>query len=75
MSSTINKFNPNKLLNSKWTAVTPKQKEKHFIVVEVERDDEGVVIGCQLEAIMSKRAIEMDWRELKDRGSWLQGWK
>lgn len=55
--------------------MTPKQKEKHFIVVEVERDEEGIVIGCQLEAIMSKRVIEMDWRELKGRESWLQGWK
>lgn len=75
MNSEINKFNPNKLLNSKWTAVSPKQKEKHFIVVDVDRDEEGVVIGCQLEAIMSKRAIDMDWRELKDKEMWLQGWK
>lgn len=75
MNSEINKFNPNKLLNSKWTAVSPKQKEKHFIVVDVDRDEEGVVISCQLEAVMSKRAMDMDWRELKDKEMWLQGWK
>ncbi len=28
----MNKINPQKLLNSKWTAVKPVKKEKHFLV-------------------------------------------
>ena len=31
----MNRINPAKLLHSKWTAVEPKNKEKHFLVVEV----------------------------------------
>jgi hypothetical protein len=27
----MNNINPKKLLNSKWTAVTPVNKEKHFM--------------------------------------------
>ena len=32
---TMNQINPTKLLRSKWTAVTPVKREKHFMVVEV----------------------------------------
>jgi tryptophan-rich hypothetical protein len=46
----MNRINPAKLLHSKWTAVEPKNKEKHFLVVEVEFDEEGVVVNCLLEA-------------------------
>lgn len=71
----MNKINPKKLLNSKWTATTPNNKEKHFIVTEVEFDEEDIVISCCLEAVMSKRATEINWQDLKDSTSWLQGWK
>jgi len=39
----VNRINPKKLLNSKWTAVNPTKKEKHFLITEVEFDEEGVV--------------------------------
>ena len=71
----MNKINPQKLLNSKWTAVTPIDKEKHFMVTEIEFDEEAVVISCSLEAVMSKRCIPISWHALKDAGNWLQGWK
>ena len=35
----MNKINPKKLLNSKWTAVKPTNKEKHFLVTEIEFDE------------------------------------
>ena len=53
----MNIINPKKLLNSKWTAVTPTNKEKHFIISDIEFDEEGIVIACSIEAVMSKRAI------------------
>jgi len=53
----------------------PKNKEKHFLVTEVEFDEERVVVSCTLEAVMSKRAISIDWRELKKSDVWKQGWK
>lgn len=65
---------PKKLLNSKWTAVKPRNKEKHFIVTEVEYDEEGAVTLCALEAVISKRSENIDWRSLKDTDKWLQGW-
>ena len=71
----MNNINPKKLAGSKWTAVTPVNKEKHFIVNEIEFDEEGAVLSCSLEAVMSKRAVLINWCDLKDAGRWLHGWK
>ncbi len=71
----VTRINPKKLLHSKWTAVAPKNKEKHFLVTEVEFDEEGAVVSCLIEAVMSKREFALDWRQLKDGSRWIQGWK
>lgn len=71
----MNKVNPKKLLNSKWTAVKPVNKEKHFIIVEVEYDDDTNVVECVTEAVMSKRQRSIEWRDLNDSYQWLRGWK
>lgn len=71
----MNQINPVKLLHSKWTAVTPVKREKHFMVVEVEYDEEGTVLSCLLEAVLTKSQYSIDWRELKDVERWRQGWK
>jgi tryptophan-rich hypothetical protein len=71
----MNKINPKKLLNSKWTAVSPKNKEKHFLVSEVEFDEEGAVVACSIEAVMSKRLSSINWLELTDESNWIQGWR
>jgi len=71
----VNKLNPKKLLNSKWTAVKPQNKEKHFMITEVEFDEEGNVIHCLIQAVMTKNERAIDWHELKDESLWLQGWK
>ena len=71
----MNIINPKKLLNSKWTAVTPTNKEKHFIISDIEFDEEGIVIDCFIEAVMSKRAMHINWQDLKDNSQWLHGWK
>lgn len=70
----MNRINPKKLLHSKWTAVTPTQKEKHFIVTELEFE-EDICVRCILEPVMTKRAKEIDWTVLKDSAIWLPGWK
>lgn len=74
-NSAEHQINPNKLLLSKWTALTPRNKEKHFIVTDVDRDEQGVVIACLLEAVLSKNVYAIDWRDLKDANHWLVGWK
>ena len=71
----VNKINPKKLLNSKWTAVNPVKKEKHFLVSELKFDDDGEVIHCLIEAIISNRSEPIDWKVLKNSDNWLQGWK
>jgi tryptophan-rich hypothetical protein len=72
----MNKINPKKLLNSKWTAVTPINKEKHFIISKMQFDEEGiVVVECSIEAVMSKRTMMINWLDLKHESHWLQGWK
>ena len=72
---TMNNINPKKLLNSKWTAVKPENKEKHFLITELKLDEEGDVIHCLIEAIISHRAEPIEWEELKNVDNWLQGWK
>lgn len=69
-----NPINPSKLLLSKWTAVTPQYKEKHFLVTKVDEDEQGVILTCTLEAVLTRREHECDWKDLKDRTCWLAGW-
>jgi tryptophan-rich hypothetical protein len=71
----LNKISPKKLFSSKWTAVEPLNKERHFIIVEVEYDEDGAVISCLIEAILSKRTTHINWQDLKDAEQWRQGWK
>ena len=71
----MNRIKPKKLLHSKWTATKPIKKEKHFIVSRVDCDEEGVVVLCLIEAVMSKRLIGIDWHELENDSKWLHGWK
>ncbi|BBB30287.1 TIGR02450 family Trp-rich protein [Neptunomonas japonica] len=72
----VNTFNPNKLLLSKWTATKSYQKQKHFLVTELIKDElEESVIACVLEAVINKQTFKMDWQELKDAERWIQGWK
>ncbi|TMO56902.1 MULTISPECIES: TIGR02450 family Trp-rich protein [Pseudoalteromonas] len=71
----MRKINPKKLLNSKWTAVSPKHKEKHFMVTDVEFDEEGQVLHCIIEAVLTKRAVEIQWFDLKDEQEWSFGWR
>ncbi|WP_018982586.1 TIGR02450 family Trp-rich protein [Salinimonas chungwhensis] len=71
----MNQINPAKLIHSKWTAVKPVNKEKHFLVTEVGFDEDGSVISCTLEAVMSKHEYAVNWREFKNEKQWRQGWK
>ena len=71
----MNRINPAKLLHSKWTATQPKNKEKHFLVNEVEFDEDGSVLSCSLQAVYSNNEYLLDWTQLKNTDNWLQGWK
>ena len=72
---TNNQINPDKLLLSKWTAVQPHNKEKHFLVTRVIRNEQEIVVACILEAVIYHKEYELDWHLLKDAFSWLPGWR
>jgi len=71
-----NPLSPKKLLLSKWTAVTPRHKERHFIVTRViQPEPPAVRIDLvELEAVHSKRSVLLHWRELTDATHWQRGW-
>ena len=52
----MNRINPSKLLLSKWTAAHPQNREKHFLVTELFRDEEGTVLDVELQAVLTKRS-------------------
>jgi len=71
------RINPRKLMLSKWTAVYPVNREKHFIVTRVvqpEQSDEPIE-WIDLQAIHSKRTQTVRWQVLLDSEKWQQGWK
>ena len=67
---------PKKLLLSKWTAVAPLSKEKHFLVTKVmlPEIEGGPVEWIDLEAVHSKSTRRMQWKELRDGTPWVRGW-
>ncbi|MDF1583195.1 MAG: TIGR02450 family Trp-rich protein [Methyloprofundus sp.] len=70
----MHRINPKKLCLSKWTALQPKNKERHFIVTELIRDEQDVIIACEIQAVINNNAYQIDWRALKDDACWLMGW-
>ena len=72
----MNPLQPKKLLLSKWTAVAPVAKNKHFLVSKVIAcaPPSQEIEAIELEAVFSKAVIRMDWRALRDPALWLQGW-
>ena len=70
----MNALSPKKLLNSKWTAVNPERREKHFLITEVEYDENGKVTHCLIEAVMTKRSFSIQWQALKNSNQWVSGW-
>jgi len=71
----MNKVSSKKLLNSKWTAVAPSNKEKHFLITELEFDEKNNVTHCEIEAVISNRKKTINWEDLKESKKWLHGWK
>ena len=71
-----NPVNRKKLPMSKWTAVSPVDREKHFLVVDWVRDDEGAPTDrLVIEAVLTQRMREIHWRELENSRSWRVGWR
>ncbi|MDQ7911505.1 TIGR02450 family Trp-rich protein [Pseudomonas sp. 102515] len=50
-------INPNKLLLSKWTAVQPRERQKHFIVTRVHTPEveTNPISQIDLQAVLTRR--------------------
>ena len=72
----MNPLNPKKLLLTKWTAVKPVAKQKHFLVSRVIQPDDPTasIELVEIEAVFSKATQVIAWRELQDDSVWRQGW-
>lgn len=72
----MNPLHPKKLLLTKWTAVKPQARDKHFLVTRVITPEppQVAIEWVEIEAVFSKASRRIDWRELRDEGVWRQGW-
>ena len=68
----MNPLNPKKLLLTKWTAVKPLAKQKHFLVSRVIQPElpTDPVVSVEIEAVFSKATQVIAWRELQDDIVW-----
>jgi len=71
----MNRLNPSKLLLSKWTAAHPQNRERHFLVTELFRDEQGTVLDVELQAVLTQRSERLPWQALQNNSAWLMGWK
>ena len=72
----MNLIHPKKLLLSKWTAVEPVAKQKHFLVTKVMLPElpDGRIEWIEIEAVYTRATARLHWRELRNGAMWRQGW-
>jgi len=72
----VNALSPKKLLLTKWTAVTPLAKQKHFLVSRVIKPElpTDPIELVEIESVFSKSTRIITWRELQNNEVWKQGW-
>ena len=72
----MNPLNPKKLRLTKWTAVKPIAKQKHFLVSRVIQPavETDAVEFVEIESVFSKATQIIKWRELQNDEVWRQGW-
>ena len=72
----MNPLHPKKLLLSKWTAVKPVHKDKHFLIAKVIEPDEvgDKIEWVEIEAVFSQATQRVLWRDLQNEEIWKQGW-
>ena len=71
----MNRFNPKKLLYTRWTKRYPVNNEKHYIVNKLELDHDNHITLCVIEAIINNKEYEIDWHMLQNEDIWIQGWQ
>jgi tryptophan-rich hypothetical protein len=72
----MNPLNSKKLLLTKWTAVKPIAKQKHFLVsrvIQPELETDSVEF-VEIESVFSKATQIIAWCDLQNDSVWRQGW-
>lgn len=67
-------INQKKLLHSKWTSLSPENREKHFLITRIEQQRDGAVNHCQMQAVLTKRKFLIDVSQLNNSEKWRPGW-
>lgn len=72
----MNPLSPKKLLLTKWTAVVPVAKQKHFLVSRVIQPElpDAPIEQIEIESVYAKATQVIAWRELQNDKVWRQGW-
>jgi len=72
----MNPLNPKKLLLTKWTAVRPVAKQKHFLVSKVIPPEfpTDPMEWVEIESVFSKATQIIPWRDLQNDEVGGQGW-
>lgn len=71
----MNRINPQKLMFSKWTATSPQRREKHFIVIDCQRDECNNIVTVEIEAVLTRRCEVLPCQRMQDPKQWLMGWR
>jgi tryptophan-rich hypothetical protein len=73
----MNPLSPKKLLLTKWTAVKPIAKQKHFLVSKfiLPEPPNAKIEFVEIEAVYSKKVTLIPWRDLGNSELWIQGWQ
>ena len=69
-------INPAKLRLSKWSALYPRDREKHFLVTRVINPEAPAhqIESVEIEAVLTRRRYLILWRELENGAQWRPGW-
>ena len=72
----MNPLNPKKLLLTKWTAIVPVGRQKHFLVSRVIKPElpDAPIELVEIEAVLSRATQVIPWRALQNDKVWRQGW-
>lgn len=73
-----NRFSRRYLIGSKWTAVSPINCDKHFVVTgwaDSPKDCDNTPDCVTLEAITTGRKRIILWRALRKTSLWRTGWR
>jgi tryptophan-rich hypothetical protein len=75
-ASRRNPVNRKKIVGSKWTATRPVDRQKHFIVIDWVRDEDGTPTELiEIEAVLTRNVRVLHWHELGDPAIWRIGWR